>query len=93
MVDGITAIYNFGEDQLNALGYRLIRTRRFEDAIAILQLNTEAFPQSSDAYDSLAEAYMDDGDRTQAIANYEKAIQLNPKNANSISMLKKLNSR
>jgi hypothetical protein len=85
--------YNFDEAQLNALGYRLIRARKFEDAIAILQLNTEAFPQSSNAYDSLAEAYMDQGDRTQATANYEKAVELNPKNANSISMLKKLKGR
>jgi hypothetical protein len=33
---------------------------------------------------------MDAGDKAQAIANYRKAIELNPKNGNSISMLKKL---
>jgi hypothetical protein len=87
------AIFNFDEGQLNALGYRLIRSKQFADAIAILQLNTQAFPKSSNAYDSLAEAYMDNGDRSQALANYQKAIQLNPKNANSISMLRKLNTR
>jgi cytochrome c-type biogenesis protein CcmH/NrfG len=40
---------------------------------------------------AFAGGYRDDGDKTQAIANYRKAIQLNPKNRNSIAMLKKLN--
>ena len=82
--------YNFGQGQLNSLGYRLVRMKKYADAIRIFQLNVEAFPQSSNAYDSLAEGYMDAGDRGQAIVNYEKAIQLNPKNAGSIAALKKL---
>jgi len=85
-----TTTYNFDEDELNSLGYRLIRKKEFKDAIRIFQLNIEAYPRSSNAYDSLAEGYMDDGDKAQAIINYKKAIQLNPKNGNSISMLKKL---
>lgn len=85
--------YNFGEGQLNSLGYRLVRMKRFADAVRIFQLNIEAYPRSSNAYDSLAEGYMDAGDKQQAIANYEKAIELNPKNASSVAMLKKLNGR
>lgn len=83
-------IYNFDEDELNSLGYQLIRRKKFADAIRIFQLNLETYPKSSNAFDSLAEAYMDAGDKAQAIANYRKAIELNPKNGNSISMLKKL---
>jgi hypothetical protein len=33
---------------------------------------------------------MDAGSKPAAIANYQKAIQLNPKNQNSKTMLKKL---
>jgi tetratricopeptide (TPR) repeat protein len=66
--------YNFDEDQLNALGYRLI----------------QAYPQSSNVYDSLGEAYMDDGNRAQAIANYQKSLTLNPKNGNAVVMLERL---
>lgn len=84
------ANYNFDEGELNSLGYRLVRKKKFADAIRIFQLNIEAYPQSSNAYDSLAEGYMDEGDKALAISNYQKAIQLNPKNGNSISMLKKL---
>jgi tetratricopeptide (TPR) repeat protein len=84
-------IYNFDEDQLNALGYQLIRANKFKRAIRVFQLNVEAYPQSSNVYDSLAEAYMDDGDKALAIANYHKSLQLNPKNRGALRMLRKLN--
>jgi len=83
--------YNFDEDELNALGYQLIRANKFKEAIRIFQLNIEAYPQSGNAYDSLGEAYMDDGDKPLAIANYERSLQLNPKNRNAVKMLQKLN--
>jgi uncharacterized membrane protein len=85
------ATYNFDEDELNTLGYQLIHAKKFKEAIRILQLNVEAYPQSSNTYDSLAEAYMDDGNRPQAIANYQKSLQLNPKNGDATQMLQKLN--
>ena len=84
------ATYNFDEDQLNALGYRLIQAKEYSKAIRIFQLNVEAYPQSSNVYDSLGEAYMDDGNKTQAIANYQKSLALNPKNGNAVVMLESL---
>lgn len=84
------ANYNFDEGELNSLGYQLLRAKKFEAAIRILQLNIEAYPKSSNVYDSLGEAYMDDGNKPLAIANYEKSLQLNPKNANGRSMLARL---
>jgi tetratricopeptide (TPR) repeat protein len=86
------ATYNFDEDELNTLGYELIRGHKLKEAIRIFQLNVEAYPQSSNAYDSLGEAYMDDGNKPQAIANYQKSLQLNPKNRNAVQMLQKLNT-
>ena len=86
------AAYNFDEGELNSLGYNLVRVRRFKDAIRIFQLNVEAYPQSSNAYDSLAEGYMDEGDKPQAVANYEKSFELNPKSRNAVRMLQKLNA-
>jgi Flp pilus assembly protein TadD len=86
------ATYNFDEDELNALGYQLIRTKNFKGAVRILQLNVEAYPQSSNAYDSLGEAYMDNGNKPLAIANYRKSLELNPKNKNGAVMLQKLNA-
>jgi hypothetical protein len=39
------AAYNFAENELNSLGYELIRAKKFEEAIRIFQLNVEAYPQ------------------------------------------------
>jgi tetratricopeptide (TPR) repeat protein len=84
--------YNFDENQLNSLGYRLLNAKKFNDAIRVFQLNIEAYPQSSNVYDSLAEAYMNDGNKPLAIVNYQKSLQLNPKNRNAIVYLQKLNA-
>ena len=84
--------YNFDEGELNSLGYRLLNAKKFSDAIRIFQLNVEAYPQSSNVYDSLGEAYMDDGNKPLAIANYQKSLQLNPRNRGAVKMLQKLNA-
>ena len=86
------ATYNFDEGELNSLGYELIRAKKFKEAIRILQLNVEAYPKSSNVYDSLGEAYMDDGDKALAIANYQKSLELNPKNNGAIAMIRKLSA-
>ena len=82
--------YNFDETELNTLGYQLIKAKKVKEAIRIFQVNVEAYPRSGNVYDSLGEAYMDDGDKPQAIANYQKSLQLNPKNRNGAKMLQKL---
>ena len=84
--------YNFDEDELNALGYQLIRANKFSDAIRIFQLNVEVYPQSSNVYDSLGEAFMDAGNKPLAVANYHKSLELNPKNRGAAVMLHKLNA-
>jgi uncharacterized membrane protein len=84
--------YNFDEDELNNLGYELIRAKKFTEAIRILQLNVEGYPKSGNVYDSLGEAYMDDGNKPLAIANYQKSLEVNPKNRGAVVMLQKLNA-
>jgi hypothetical protein len=86
------AAYNFDEGELNALGYQLIRANRFKDAIRVLQLNVEAYPQSGNVYDSLGEAYLDDGDTPQAIASYRRSLQLYPHNRNAVKTLQALSA-
>jgi uncharacterized membrane protein len=82
--------YNFDENELNNLGYELIRVGRNRDAIRMFQLNVEAYPRSGNVYDSLGEACMDAGDKDQAIANYRKSLELDPKNQNAVLTLKQL---
>jgi len=85
--------YNFDESELNNLGYRFVRKNKFKEAIRIFQMNVEAYPKSANTYDSLAEGYMDNGENALAIANYQKSLQLNPKNQNAEVMLQKLKAR
>ena len=86
-------VYNFDEDELNSLGYQLIRANQVKQAIRIFQLNVEAYPQSGNTYDSLGEAYMDDGEKAEAVSNYRKSLQLNPRNHNAVVMLGKMGVR
>lgn len=78
------------EGTLNTLGYFLLQDGKTQDAIAMFQRNVQEYPQSSNVYDSLGEAYMKAGQKDLAIANYEKSLQLNPKNQNGAAMLKNL---
>jgi tetratricopeptide (TPR) repeat protein len=84
--------YNLDEDELNVLGYQLLKANKLEQAIRIFQLNVEAYPNSGNTYDSLAEAYMDQGNKPLAIANYKRSLQLNPANNNAVKRLQKLSS-
>ncbi|MEK6407730.1 MAG: serine hydrolase [Acidobacteriota bacterium] len=78
------------EARLNDLGYSLLREKKLVEAIAVLKVNAELYPQSSNAYDSLGEAYMENGDKALAKVNYKKSLELNPGNKNAVGMLEKL---
>jgi hypothetical protein len=84
------AAYNFDESELNKLGYKLIGGGKFKEAIRIFQLNVEAYPQSSNAYDSLADAYMDDGEKSQAIINYQASLRIDRNNSHAAQKLQEL---
>jgi len=77
---------------INFLGYQKLFSEKYDLAITIFEYNTEAFPNSANTYDSLAEAYMKNGDKKNAIINYKKALELDPGNKNAEEMLTKLNN-
>ncbi|MGB7070521.1 MAG: serine hydrolase [Pyrinomonadaceae bacterium] len=78
------------EGRLNGLGYSLLGQKKLSEAIAVFRLNVEFYPMSANAYDSLGEGYMENGDKELAIQNYKKALELDPKNTNALEILKKL---
>jgi len=81
------------EQAMNKLGYELLRMKRINDAIAVFEMNMQAFPDSWNVYDSLGEAYMKSGNKEMAIQNYEKSIELNPENTNGKNKLKQLKEK
>ena len=78
------------ENQMNRIGYDLLSSKRIKDAVEVFKQNVSDYPQSSNVYDSLGEAYMVNGDRELAIKNYERSVELDPNNTNGIEALKKL---
>jgi imidazolonepropionase-like amidohydrolase len=83
----------FRERALNQAGYALLAAGSTQDAIAVFQLNAEAYPASADVYDSLGEGYAEAGDVPRAIECYERALSMNPWNDNAASRLSALRAR
>lgn len=68
------------EGDMNNVGYQLLQSGKTKEAIEVFRINAETYPKSGNAYDSLGEAYLTDGNKKLAIANYKKSIELDPKN-------------
>jgi CubicO group peptidase (beta-lactamase class C family) len=81
------------ETQMNRLGYDLLAAQRVKDAIEVFKLNVADHPQSANAYDSLGEAYAAAGNKEQAIENYQRALELDPKNTQAAETLKRLRKK
>lgn len=84
--------FHLTENDLNELGFLLLRSGRKTDAIEIFKLNLNLYPQSSNAYDSIAEAYEANGDNEPALINFKRCLELNPKNEYASERIKKLES-
>ncbi len=82
--------FKLSEGETNNFGYYLLNRASKEKALEIFKMNVNLYPESSNTYDSLAEIYESLGDKTLAIKNYKRAIELNPSNSNSAEHLKKL---
>jgi len=78
------------ETLLNAVGYEYLQRDKLEVALAVFAFNVKQFPQSSNVYDSFGEALMKAGRTAEAIANYQKSIDLDPMNENAKEMIKRM---
>jgi hypothetical protein len=64
------------ERPLNRLGYTLLREKDYANAIALFRWIAQAFPQSANAHDSLADAYEAAGQPGEALAEGDKVLAL-----------------
>ncbi|MCW4042205.1 MAG: serine hydrolase [Candidatus Bathyarchaeota archaeon] len=78
------------EGMVNQYGYELLAEGKISKAIDIFKFNVYIHPESANCYDSLGEAYMEAGNKELAIKNYEKSLELNPDNKNSVKILQNL---
>ena len=84
---------SINENYLNSLGYKALREKNFEIAKAIFKINVALYPNSSNVYDSLGEAYMKIGDTLHAIENYKKSLIFDSGNKRAKNQLKKLEKK
>jgi len=69
------ADYDFSEQQLNGLGYTLLKHGQPQGAVAIFEKNATLFPKSINVFDSLADGYLAAGDTARAITAFEKELE------------------
>jgi tetratricopeptide (TPR) repeat protein len=82
------------EGEINQSGYDLLSSSQVDAAIYVFQLNTQLYPKSANAWDSLGEAHWRAGLKDKAVEYYNKAIALDPKGSvgdNARKMLKQIN--
>ena len=85
--------YRTTEREFNQLGYAMLQSGKITEAIEVFKFNVALFPESSNVYDSLGEAYAAAGDKDNAILNYKKSLELDPGNEGAKEMLKKLEGK
>ena len=81
------------EREINALGYRLLGEHRTALAETVLRLNTESYPRSANAFDSLGEARLAREELAPARDSYARALELAPESDNARKMLAVIDAR
>lgn len=72
--------YDFGQGTLNQVGERLLKAGRAADALALLDLNLEFFPDAPWVQYLAGEAHRALGQADQARAAYQRSAALEPEN-------------
>ena len=78
------------EQMANGLGYQLMGSKQFDRAMYFFKMNTDNYPESFNAFDSMGDLYDVMGDKKQAIVAYSKALALRdfPDTRNKLNKLK-----
>ena len=66
----------FPQTIVNLMGYRHLQAGDIKTAVEIMKLNVTAFPESPNAYDSLSDVYLADGQKELARQNARRALEL-----------------
>ncbi|UFH31875.1 tetratricopeptide repeat protein [Chryseobacterium sp. C-71] len=61
-----------------------------QSRLIVFQENAKLFPDKSNTWDSLGEAYLINGDKGNALKSYQKALALDPNSESAKAMIQKL---
>ena len=82
--------YDFSENGLLATAQRALAANRPDDALAYLRANVDYYPKSARSYVMMSQAHMVKHDKAAAIKDLEKALEIEPGNAQSKAQLENL---
>ena len=82
--------FDFGEWSMNELARTLSERGKTAEAIAMLELNQEFYPQSPEIDFMLGELHRQRGEKDQAIARYRAVLQKDPNNTRAKQRLAEL---
>ena len=77
---------------LNKIGYNFLKDKSFDNALIVFQENVKLFPNDSNSWDSLGEAYFANQDKENALKAYKKALELDSGSESTKAMIQKLES-
>ncbi|MFV5701885.1 tetratricopeptide repeat protein [Flavobacterium sp. XS2P12] len=78
------------ENRLITIGYNLMNNENLKDAIKVFEFNVKENPNSSNAYDCVAEAYFANGQLELSKQNYQKSFDMYSGNTNAKDMVNKI---
>lgn len=81
------------KDNLNTWGYKLIQKGKIEKSIEIFKLSDHFFPENSNTFDCLGEAYALLEMNSEALKSYEIALRINPDNTYAKRQIERLKER
>lgn len=80
---GKNSTYNTSESDINKFGYELLKSKKENEALLILNLNTKLYPNGFNTFDSYGECLLLLGKKERGIKAYKKSLELNPNNENA----------
>jgi CubicO group peptidase (beta-lactamase class C family) len=84
----LAASGELSEAAVNRYAYGVLHAGHARDAVAVFQLVVAVFPDSMNAYESLAEGYEAAHDPAHAIASYRDALAAEPRDTHAAAELK-----
>jgi len=82
--------YNFSEQPVSEVARTLAQQGKYDQAIALLKMNQEFYPNSVNIDFDLAEAYIAKGDKDQGIARLRAVLAKNPNDRRAQQRLQQL---
>lgn len=83
-------LYTLDDDSLDDIGSAFLDGHRTGEAIGAYRVYTTLFPRDAGAWNRLAESYVAAHDTTNAFLSYQRALEIEPRNAAAAAGMKRI---